>query len=57
MIVADHDPVGIKAAKKTGMPYWVSPVDGEDFNDFETRVGSEAAGKSLIAIGRMVNPE
>jgi putative DNA primase/helicase len=57
MIVADHDPVGIKAAKKTGMPYWVSALDGEDFNDFETRVGSEAAGKSLIAIGRTVNPE
>jgi putative DNA primase/helicase len=57
MIVADHDPVGIKAAKKTGMPYWVSALEGEDFNDFETRVGSEAAGKSLIAIGRTVNLE
>jgi hypothetical protein len=32
-------------------------LEGEDFNDFETRVGSEAAGKSLIAIGRTVNPE
>lgn len=52
LVVADNDPVGIRVAKKTGMPYWVSPVDGEDFNDFEVRVGSETAGKSLIAIGR-----
>jgi len=55
MIVADNDPVGIKVAKKTGMPYWVSPVEGEDFNDYEIRVGAETAGLSLIAIGHAVS--
>jgi len=52
LIVADNDPVGLKVAKQTGMPYWVSPVAKEDFNDFEMRMGAEEAGKSLIAIGR-----
>jgi hypothetical protein len=49
--VADHDPVGIRTAKKTGKPFWLSPLDGEDFNDYEVRVGADEAGKSLIAIG------
>jgi putative DNA primase/helicase len=52
MIVADHDEVGIRTAKKTGRPYWISPSAGEDFNDFELRVGATEAGKSLIAIGQ-----
>jgi putative DNA primase/helicase len=51
MIVADHDPVGIKTAKKTGKPFWLSPLSGEDFNDYEIKVGAIEAGKSLIAIG------
>jgi len=51
VIVADHDPVGIKVAQDSGRPYWVSPNSGEDFNDFEVRVGAEKAGKSLIALG------
>jgi putative DNA primase/helicase len=51
MVVSDNDAVGIRSAKKTGKPFWVSPVDGEDFNDFELRVGSLDAGQSLIAIG------
>jgi putative DNA primase/helicase len=49
-IIADHDPVGIRTAKKTNRPYWVSPNTGEDFNDFELRVGADIAGKSLIAL-------
>ena len=51
MIVADNDPVGMRTAKKTGKPFWSSPVEFEDFNDYEVRVGSAEAGKSLIAIG------
>lgn len=51
VIVADHDPVGIRVAKESGRPYWVSPNSGEDFNDYELRVGAEIAGKSLIALG------
>jgi len=54
LIVADNDPVGIRTAKKTGKPFWLSPLDGEDFNDYEVRVGANEAGKSLIAIGLMV---
>ena len=50
VIVADHDPVGIKVAQGTGRPYWVSPNSGEDFNDYEMRVGAELAGKSLTAL-------
>ena len=51
VIVADHDPVGIKVAKESGRKFWVSPNSGEDFNDYELRVGAETAGKSLIALG------
>ena len=51
VIVADHDPVGIKVAKDSGRKFWVSPNSGEDFNDYELRVGAETAGKSLIALG------
>jgi putative DNA primase/helicase len=51
LIVADNDEVGIQTAKKTGKPFWSSPVAGEDFNDFEMRVGAEEAGRLLIAIG------
>lgn len=50
VIVADHDPVGIKVAQDSGRPYWVSPNSGEDFNDYELRVGAETAGKSLTAL-------
>jgi predicted Zn-dependent protease len=50
LIIADHDPVGIRTAKKINRPYWVSPNTGEDFNDFELRVGADIAGKSLIAL-------
>jgi putative DNA primase/helicase len=42
IIVADHDPMGIKMAKSTGKPYWVSPMDKEDFNDAEMRLGTDA---------------
>ena len=54
VIVADHDPVGIKVAKESGRPFWVSPNDKEDFNDYEMRVGALVAGKSLIALGLSV---
>lgn len=52
LIVADNDSVGLKTAKKTGKPYWISPVAGEDANDYELRVGSLEAGKKLIEGGR-----
>ena len=49
-IVADHDKSGTgqRVAKETGRPHWLSQLEGEDFNDYELRVGAEAAGKSLV---------
>lgn len=47
VVVADHDPIGIKTAKATGRKYWVSDMEGEDFNDMEMRVGTEQASLSL----------
>jgi putative DNA primase/helicase len=45
--VADHDQIGIRVSKQISRPYWISPNQGEDFNDYELRVGSEIAGKAL----------
>lgn len=47
IVVADNDPVGIRAAKKTGKPFWVSPNVGEDFNDYELRI-SPRVDKTLL---------
>lgn len=48
IICADNDDTGTRTAIATGKPYWISPHAGEDFNDFELRVGSEVAGKAFI---------
>lgn len=55
VIVADHDPVGIKVAKESGRPYWVSPNSNEDANDVEIRIGSEALGKMLLNLLQTLN--
>ena len=47
IVVADNDPVGVRSAKKTGRPFWVSPNIGEDFNDYELRI-SPKVDKSLL---------
>lgn len=49
-VVADNDEsqTGIRAAKKTKRPYWISPNTGEDFNDYELRVGTERAAEDLV---------
>lgn len=52
VIVADNDPVGVRSAKKTGRPYWVSPNVGEDFNDYEMRMGSKADASLLKLVAR-----
>ena len=51
LVIADHDPIGIKVAKQIAHPYWVSPNKGEDFNDYELRVGAEKAG---LALGKLI---
>lgn len=45
VVVADHDPVGIRMAQKSGNKYWVSDKEGEDFNDAEVRLGTEELSK------------
>jgi hypothetical protein len=40
---------GERAAQATGRPYWMSPVVGEDFNDYMGRVGLFAASQALKA--------
>lgn len=47
IVVADNDPVGVRAAKKTGRPFWLSPNVGEDFNDYELRINPKL-DKSLL---------
>ena len=47
VVIADHDPVGIKMAKQTNKPYWVSEVEGEDFNDAEMRLGTHQLSLTL----------
>ena len=51
IVIADNDSVGIKTAKQTGKPYWVSDVEGEDFNDAEQRLGTEVLS---LQLGRLV---
>lgn len=47
-VVADADAVGLRAANNTSLPYWYSDVEGEDFNDYEARVGLQVASDSLV---------
>lgn len=48
-IIADNDAseTGLRAAKKTKRPYWMSPNTGEDANDFEMRCGTNALAEEL----------
>jgi len=57
VIVADHDPVGIRVAKQSKRVYCVPPDDGDDFNDYELKVGANAAGQYLIATIPWGSPE
>jgi len=50
ILVADTDDTGISVAEKTGLPYWKSDVQGEDFNDAELRVGERKAGEWLLRV-------
>lgn len=52
IVVADHDPVGIRSAKKISRPYWISPHAKEDFNDYEVRMGDKADRSLLKLIAR-----
>lgn len=47
--VADNDKSGAgeEAVMSAGLRYWMSPQQGEDFNDFHLRVGLQGAADSL----------
>lgn len=48
-VVADNDKsgTGLRAAKATGLPYYMSEVEGEDFNDLHKRLGTFKASQIL----------
>ena len=48
-VVADNDKSGTgeRVAKQIGMPYWISDMAGEDFNDFHKRVRLFSASQEL----------
>lgn len=48
-VVADHDESGAgeKAAKATGLPYWMPPAEGTDANDFHLTVSIDALADQL----------
>ena len=48
LVIADNDPMGISTAKKIASRYWIGEA-GEDFNDYEQRVGVQASAESLRA--------
>jgi putative DNA primase/helicase len=49
IVIADNDTVGLRVAKRVGR-YWVSDVEGEDFNDIEMRIGTEVLAQSLLSV-------
>jgi len=46
LVIADNDDMGVRSAKKIASRYWVGEA-GEDFNDTEQRIGTEAVAESL----------
>ena len=52
VLIADFDKseTGQRVAKKSGKPYWISPILGEDFNDYLNRVGLEEASLVISAL-------
>ena len=49
IVIADNDKslTGQDAAQATGLPYWLSDVEGEDFDDYWRRVGSFKASQAM----------
>jgi putative DNA primase/helicase len=49
IVIADNDAskTGERAAVATGLPYWISDVEGEDFCDFLQRLGTFRASQML----------
>lgn len=53
-VFADHDKSGTgeKSAKATGLPYCMSPIEGEDANDLHARAGLFAVCQLLMEVRR-----
>jgi phage/plasmid primase-like uncharacterized protein len=53
-VFADNDKsqAGEKAAQQTGLPYCMSPIEGEDANDLHMRAGLMAVCQQLMAVRR-----
>jgi len=49
LVIADHDPVGIKCASKIAKNYWLGDF-GMDFNDMEMRDGTGSVSQSLALL-------
>ena len=49
LVVADNDTsqTGQNTARQAGLSFWVSPVEGEDFNDTHQRIGLFAASQEI----------
>jgi len=49
IVLADNDASGTgeRAAQASGRPYWMSPIVGEDFNDYAKRAGPFAASQAI----------
>jgi putative DNA primase/helicase len=49
LVVADNDLIGVRTAKKIASDYWLGEA-GEDFNDYELRLGTFRAAESLAPL-------
>ena len=56
LVIADNDASGTgeRVAKEIGWPYWMSPVVGQDANDFHMRVGLFKFTQSLTPLLNLV---
>lgn len=53
-VCADHDAsqTGQKTAERTGLPYCMSPIEGEDMNDLHARAGLFSVCQLLMGVRR-----
>jgi putative DNA primase/helicase len=51
-VIADNDEslTGENVAKRSGLPYWMSPVLGEDGNDFHQRMGLFKLSQEIVKL-------
>lgn len=52
LVIADNDAskTGEEAAKKIGWPYWMPPDIGDDFNDWQKKVGLFRSSQALVKV-------